>query len=151
MKIPPISTMLHRAAVLAALLPAAAQAATLDGGSITIRQGEQAKFAIASGATPSDLRARCTLDEVGGSASLMFDGEHYIAMSDLAVGEAITLTRGERRDYALAGVVDAPAGGAYIAFNFTGAAAAMCFPGMACDGAGGSAASVTVTCRNGTD
>ncbi len=86
-------------------------------------------------------------DSRASSASLVFDGEHYIAMSDLAIGETVTLTRGETRQYRLSGVVDAPEGGAYIAFNFTGAAAAMCFPGMACDGAEGGAASVTVSCK----
>ncbi len=139
------------AAVLTAMLLAgAARAATLEGGSITIQRGEQARFAIAGSDVPTDLRADCTLSDVGGSASLIFDGEHYIAMSDLAVGETITLRRGEMREYHLAGVVDAATGG-YIAFNFTGAAAAMCFPGMACDGAGDGATSVTVTCRNAAD
>jgi len=131
----------------AVFLAATAQAATLEGGSFTIRSGEQAKFPIAGAGAPSDLHAQCTLSDVAGSASLVFDGEHYIAMSDLAVGETVTLTRGETREYRLSGVVDAPAGGAYIAFNFTGAAAAMCFPGMACDGAQDGAASVTVSCK----
>lgn len=138
------------AMLTAILLAGTARAATLEGGSITIKRGEQAKFAIVGSAVPSDLRADCTLSDIAGSASLMFDGEHYIAMSDLAVGETITLRRGETREYRLAGVADAAAGG-YIAFNFTGAAAAMCFPGMACDGAGDGATSVTVTCRDAAD
>lgn len=130
-----------------AFLATTAQAATIESGSFTIRSGEQAKFPIASSGAPSDLHAQCTLSDVAGSASLIFDGEHYIAMSDLAVGETVTLKRGETREYRLSGVVDAPNGGAYIAFNFTGAAAAMCFPGMDCGGAEDGASSVTVSCK----
>lgn len=135
-------------AMAAILFAATAGAATLEGGSVTIGAGEQAKFPIESSGPPSDLRAHCELSDVGGSASVVFDGERYIAMSDLAVGEVITLSRGETREYELAGVVDAAAGGGYIAFNFTSAAAAMCFPGMDCAGASDAATTVTITCRD---
>jgi len=126
----------------------AAAAATLEGGTIKIKSGEQAKFPIAASGPPSDLRAQCRLSDVGGSASLIFDGEHYVPMSDLAVGEVVTLSRGDNREFNVSGVVDAAQGGAYLAFNFTGAAASMCFPGMPCDGAEDGATTVTVTCRD---
>ncbi len=118
------------------------------GGTVTLHEGETASFAIKGvPGGPADLHAECRISDVSGSASLTFDGEHYVPLSDPAVGETINLTGGETRDYKLMGVIDAEEG-AYVAFFFTGAPAAMCFPGMNCNGAEGEAGSVTLSCRN---
>ncbi len=142
-----------RAALMLALAlvaggPASAAAvATLEGGTATIAEGETASFPIGGASNgPADLRARCEISDVSGTASLTFDGEHYVPLSDPAVGEVITLSRGDTRAYELVGVADGS--DAYVAFHFTGAPAAMCFPGMNCDGAEGAAGSVTVSCEN---
>lgn len=140
--------------LLAALLffaaPAHAAKATLEGGTVTLTEGESASFPISGGESgPADLSAQCAIGDVNGTASLTFDGEHYVPLSAPAVGDVLTLSGGDTRNYDLAGVVDASGGGeAYIAFHFTGAPAPMCFPGMPCDGAEGKSGSVTVTCRN---
>ncbi|MEQ8267600.1 MAG: hypothetical protein RH982_10420 [Parvibaculum sp.] len=136
------------AAVAAAASPALA-GATLEGGTVTIGEGETASFPIlGAGDGPADLNAQCSITDVSGTASITFDGEHYVPLSDPAIGEVITLSGGERRDYQLIGVADAQGGEAYVAFHFTGAPAPMCFPGMNCSGAEGASGSVTVTCAN---
>ncbi|MEQ8949953.1 hypothetical protein [Parvibaculum sp.] len=141
-------TLLAAALLFAA--PAHAAKAVLDGGTVTLAEGESASFPISGGDSgPADLSARCEIGDVNGTASLTFDGEHYVPLSAPAVGDVLTLSGGDTRSYDLVGVVDASGGGdAYIAFHFTGAPAPMCFPGMACDGAEGKSGSVTVTCRN---
>ncbi|MFN4353072.1 hypothetical protein [Parvibaculum sp.] len=135
-----------------ALAPAAAQAnAVLQGGKAKLAEGESAIFMITGAEKgPADLHAQCDIGDVGGTASITFDGENYVPLSDPSVGTVLTLSRGETRTYHLAGVVDASRGNdAYIAFHFAGAPAPMCFPGMDCGGTEDKAASVTVTCRNG--
>lgn len=132
------------------IAPAHAAKATLEGGTVTLAEGESASFPITGGANgPADLSAKCDIGDVNGTASLTFDGEHYVPLSAPAVGDVLTLSGGETRSYDLVGVVDASGGGdAYVAFRFTGAPAPMCFPGMPCNGAEGKSGSVTVTCRN---
>lgn len=147
------TTALSCVALGAALLfaaPAFAAKATLEDGTVTLSEGESAIFAISGGESgPADLAAQCEVGDVGGTASLTFDGEHYVPLSAPSVGDVLTLSGGENRSYDLVGVVDASGGGdAYVAFHFTGAPAPMCFPGMPCDGAEGKSGSVTVTCRN---
>ncbi|ABS62496.1 hypothetical protein Plav_0873 [Parvibaculum lavamentivorans DS-1] len=151
---PIISTCLRAAfcGLLIAALPvgsAFAAGALLEGGTVTLTEGETASFPI-SGASngPANLHAQCEIGDVNGTASLTFDGEHYVPLSEPAVGEVITLSGGDTRAYELTGVVDAPNGDAYIAFFFGGAPAAMCFPGMNCDGAEAATGSVTISCRN---
>ncbi len=135
-------------AVLAAA-PALAASAKLEGGTVTLKEGESAEFPISGGGNgPANLDAQCELGDVSGSASITFDGEYYVPLSEPAVGDVITLSRGDTRSYHLAGVVDSKGQDAYVAFRFGGAAAAMCFPGMDCSGAEGKSGSVTVTCRN---
>jgi hypothetical protein len=154
----PFSVFTRAFAVAAASIAAlslaavAAQAnAVLQGGTAKLAEGESVVFMITGGESgPADLNAQCEIGDVGGMASITFDGENYVPLSDPSVGTVLTLSRGETRSYNLSGVVDASRGAdAYIAFRFTGAPAPMCFPGMDCSGAEGKAASVTVTCRNG--
>lgn len=156
----PYSVFSQRGCILAAaivFLPLAAMpakaAAVLQGGTVTLSEGESATFPITGGKQgPDNLQAQCEIGDVGGTASITFDGENYVPLSDPSVGTVLTLSRGETRSYSLTGVVDASRGGdAYIAFHFTGAPAPMCFPGMDCAGAEGKSGSVTVTCRNGAD
>lgn len=144
-----ISALAALAALAIGAAPALAAVATLEGGTVTLSEGETASFPI-SGANdgPSDLNAKCSISDVSGTASLTFDGEHYVPLSDPAIGEVITLSGGETRDYRLVGVADAQGSDAYIAFHFTGAPAPMCFPGMDCSGAEGKSGGVTVSCEN---
>jgi hypothetical protein len=136
-------------AVLVAGPAAAGAPAKLQGGTKLIKQGEAADFAITSSATESsDFQASCDV-ETGGRASLTFDGEHYIPLSEPAVGDIITLAPGETRHFDLSGTVEANKGDAYIAFAFTGVPQAMCFPGEQCGGAAGGAPNVRVTCSGG--
>lgn len=144
------------AALAMALLfaaPAHAATAALEGGTMTLGEGESASFPISGGENgPANLSAHCEIGDVNGTASLTFDGEHYVPLSAPAVGDVLTLSGGETLSYDLVGVVDASGGGdAYVAFHFTGAPAPMCFPGMPCNGAEGKSGNVTVTCRNAGD
>ncbi|HEX7777455.1 MAG TPA: hypothetical protein VF449_13100 [Parvibaculum sp.] len=126
---------------------AAAATAKLQGGTRLIKQGEAADFAITSSATESsDFQASCDV-ETGGRASLTFDGEHYVPLSEPAVGDVVTLAPGEKRHFDLSGTIEANKGDAYIAFAFSGVPQAMCFPGEQCSGAAGGAANVKVTCN----
>lgn len=135
-------------------LPLAATPATanarLEEGTTRLSTGESAFFPITGGEKgPANLSAQCEIGDVGGTANITFDGEHYVPLSDPPVGTVITLSHGDTRSYDLSGIVNASSGGdAYIAFHFTGAPAPMCFPGMDCGGAEGASSSVTVTCRN---
>lgn len=137
------------AALVAGLAGAAQAAATIQGGTMTIQSGESAEFPISGGKSgPENLNAQCEISDVSGSASVTFDGEYYVPLSEPAVGDVITLSRGDTREYNLVGVVDSQGQDAYVAFRFGGAAAAMCFPGMDCSGAEAGAGSVTVSCQN---
>lgn len=146
--------VLMRAGLAVAVFAAAATSAhaataTLEGGTVTLKNGESAEFPISGGDNgPANLSAQCEISDVNGSASLTFDGEYYVPLSEPAVGDVITLSSGDTRSYQLVGVVDSKGQDAYVAFRFGGAAAAMCFPGMDCNGAEGSAGSVTVSCQN---
>lgn len=125
-----------------------AEAARLAGGEHVLKVGETAEFKIASSAASStELHAWCEVT-AGGSATLMFDGDHYIPLSEPTVGDVISLSGGETRRYDLEGTVEANKGDAYIAFAFTGSPTAMCFPGMKCDGAAAGAQEVKVVCNN---
>lgn len=120
----------------------------LTAGEHVIHVGETAQFDIGSAqSTSSDLSAWCEVS-AGGRATLTFDGEHYIPLSEPNVGDNITLSPGEVRRYDLTGTVEANKGDAYIAFYFSDVPAAMCFPGMQCDGASAGAVEVKVACGN---
>lgn len=136
------------AAFIATPRLASAEPAKLAGGEHILKVGETAEFKIASSPSAStELHAWCEV-AAGGGASLTFDGDHYIPLSDPTVGDTITLSSGEKRRYDLEGTVEANKGDAYIAFAFTGAPAAMCFPGMKCDGAAAGAQEVKIVCQN---
>tara|TARA_R110002124_G_scaffold69525_3_gene186941 strand:- start:2611 stop:3060 length:450 start_codon:yes stop_codon:yes gene_type:complete len=131
-------------------LPVAAQAASasLEAGEHLIQLGEAAEFAVHSASdTSTDLQAWCEVT-ASGRASLTFDGEHYIPLSEPAVGDIISLEPGETRRFDLTGSVEANKGNAYIAFAFSDVPTAMCFPGQKCDGATAGAQNVKVSCGN---
>jgi hypothetical protein len=133
---------------LVALPVLAAEPARIQGGEHILKVGEAAEFKITSNPKVSEeLHAWCEVT-AGGSASLMFDGDHYIPLSEPTVGDKVTLGAGETRRYELVGTVEANRGDAYIAFVFTDVPAAMCFPGMKCDGAAAGAQEVKVVCDN---
>lgn len=126
----------------------ASDAATLKAGEHVVQMGEAAMFDInSSSAVSSDLQAWCEVSTPG-RASLMFDAEHYIPLSEPSVGDVLSLSTGETRRFELHGTVEANRGDAYIAFAFTGVPTAMCFPGMQCDGATAGASAVKVVCDN---
>lgn len=122
--------------------------ASLAAGEHVLHVGETAEFAIKSSTSQSsDLHAWCELS-AGGPATVTFDGDHYVPLSEPAVGDNVTLAAGQPRRIELQGTIEANEGDAYIAFAFTGVPAAMCFPGMKCDGAVGGASDVKVRCGN---
>ncbi|MDO8289757.1 MAG: hypothetical protein Q7T44_11110 [Parvibaculum sp.] len=122
--------------------------ATLAAGEQVIKVGETAQFAITSSAdTSEDLNAWCEVT-TSGRASLTFDGDHYIPLSEPSVGDVVSFAPNETRRYELVGSVEANRGDAYVAFAFTGVPSAMCFPGQQCDGAAAGAQDVKVVCAN---
>lgn len=125
--------------------------ARLQGGAQSISLNETARFAIASSTMRStELHASCDLQSAGGSASLIFDGEHYVPLSEPDVGANIAIDSKSPRHFDLTGTIQANKGDAYIAFYFASAPLAMCFPGMSCDDNEKTAAKITVTCRDAT-
>ena len=125
-----------------------ALAASLTAGEHVIHVGETAEFPIKSSAdASSDLHAWCEVT-TGGRASITFDGDHYVAMSEPAVGDVMSFAPNETRRFDLEGSVEANRGDAYIAFVFTGVPSAMCFPGQQCGGTTAGAAEVKVKCAN---
>lgn len=137
------------AGLVLAVAPAfSAEPARLQAGEHILKKGETAEFRIASSPSVStELHAWCEV-AAGGSASVTFDGDHYIPLSEPTVGDIVTLAAGETRRYDLEGTVEANRGDAYVAFVFTDVPAAICFPGMQCDGAAAGAQEVKVSCGN---
>ena len=126
----------------------ASEKAVLESGVHVIGVGQTAEFAIKSLTEQStELHAWCEVS-AGGRATLTFDGDHYVPLSEPAVGDTITLNPNEKRRIDLQGTVEANDNNAYIAFIFSGVPSAMCFPGMQCDGATGGARDVRVECGN---
>ena len=126
----------------------AADKAVLESGVHVIGVGQSAEFAIKSSTEQStELHAWCDVS-AGGRATLTFDGDHYVPLSEPAVGDTITLNPNEKRRIDLQGTVEANDNNAYVAFIFSGVPTAMCFPGMQCDGATGGAHDVRVECGN---
>lgn len=135
-------------ALLVSPMAAHAASASLEAGEHLIQLGETAQFAVHSAQdTSTDLHAWCEVT-ASGRASLTFDGEHYISLSDPAVGDIISLSPGETRRFDLTGSVEANKGNAYIAFAFTDVPTAMCFPGQKCEGTSAAAQNVKVACGN---
>ncbi len=133
---------------VAGISAAHAATARIEEGDRTISKGELAEFKVsAPRETSSELSAWCEVS-AGGAAKLTFDGEHYIPLSEPAVGDAVTLKPGETKRFELVGTVEKNKGDAYIGFVFTDIPQAMCFPGMECGGATGGAQSVKVSCGN---
>jgi hypothetical protein len=134
--------------LFAAATALAAGSAKLESGEHVIHKGETAEFKIVSAAdTSTEFHGWCEVS-AGGSASLTFDGDHYIPLSEPTVGDIVTLSAGETRRYEMSGTVEANKGDAYIAFAFTDVPAAMCFPGMQCNGTATGAQEVKVACGN---
>ena len=138
------------AVTLLAVSPAHAANAVLDGGTKTIKAGEQAVFTVKGAAdAPTDLAAECTIRDVTGRAVITFDAEGYVPLSAPAVGDRLTLARGDTKDYSLSGAIRPTAKGeSYIAFSMIDQPASLCFPGMDCGGTDKAANKVTVECRN---
>ncbi|MGV8996358.1 MAG: hypothetical protein ACOH12_05380 [Parvibaculaceae bacterium] len=143
-----VAAMALTGLLLCATGASAADKARLKDGEQIIHVGETAEFPIqSSAAASSEFSAWCEVT-TGGRASITFDGDHYVPMSDPSVGDVISFAPNETRRYELTGSVEANRGDAYIAFVFTGVPSAMCFPGQQCDGATAGAADVKVRCGN---
>ncbi|HUD52601.1 hypothetical protein [Parvibaculum sp.] len=145
-----LSAFLTAGLLLALTGVSAAEAATakIEEGEKVISKGESAEFKVtAPRDTSSELAAWCEVS-AGGVAKLIFDGEHYVPLSEPTVGDATTLQPGESKRYELNGTVEKNKGDAYIAFVFTDIPQAMCFPGMQCGNAAGGAQTVKVVCGN---
>jgi hypothetical protein len=126
----------------------AGERAMLKAGEQTIALGRTAEFPIASSsAQSSELSAWCELSAAG-RATLTFDGDRYVPLSEPAVGDVVTLSPNEKRRIELHGTVEANEGDAYVAFIFSDVPAALCFPGMQCDGVSTGARDVRVLCGN---
>ena len=115
-----------------------------------LAMGETAHFAVTSSTRESsDFKARCELTGSGGLVSVTFDAEHYIPLSEPAVGDVITLQAGEVRRYDMVGTFQANSGDAFFAFTFSTTPQAFCFPGMDCGAAAVGGKSVRVSCNGG--
>lgn len=127
--------------------------AVLEGGAKTIESGERAVFDIKGAASvPTDLAAQCTIRDVTGRAAITFDAEGYVPLSAPAVGDRLSLARGETKEYSLNGAIrPAEKGESYIAFSMIDQPASFCFPGMECGGKDEVANKATVECRNAGD
>jgi len=126
----------------------ASERALLEGGAHVIGVGQTAEFEIKSSTEQStELHAWCEVSAAG-RATLTFDGDHYVPLSEPAVGDTITLNPNEKRRIDLQGTIEANDNNAYVAFIFSGVPTAMCFPGMQCGGASGGAHDVRVECGN---
>ena len=146
-RLPAVIACLMFAPCLATAVTAAPKA-TIKAATVTLSQGQTARFDISSSATESsDLQAFCSLKGSGGHVTIAVEGENYIPLSEPAVGDMLTLAPHEKRDYRLTGTVEANPGTAHLSFRFAGSPAAFCFPGMDCSGAAAGGKSVTVSCR----
>ena len=83
----------------------ASEAAVLNTGDHTIGVGQIAEFPIISSkGQSSELHAWCEVS-AGGRATLTFDGDHYVPLSEPAVGDTLTLSPNETRRIELQGTV----------------------------------------------
>lgn len=112
--------------------PAFAVDAGFAGGEQDITLHERASFPVQtnSGQT-SEFTAWCEITSLGGSATVMFDGEGYVPLSDPNVGDMIMLQGGASRRFELTGTFEAREEGE-IAFYFSNIPAGFCFPGQQC-------------------
>ena len=154
----PAATLMAAAAVVTMALCVAAPGAhaanaVLDGGKKTIKSGDRAVFEIKGAAgSPTDLAAQCTISDVTGRAVITFDGEGYVPLSEPAIGDRLTLNRGDEKTYSLHGAIQpSDKGESYVAFSMIDQPASLCFPGMECGGKDQVASKVTVSCKDGAD
>lgn len=102
------------------------------GGDQEIGLHERASFPVqTSTSQTSEFTAWCEVSSLGGSATVMFDGEGYVPLSDPNVGDMIMLNGGETRRFELAGTFEA-GGEGEVAFYFANIPAGFCFPGQQC-------------------
>ncbi len=124
----------------------AADTATMTGGSHTIALGERATFSIQTRADQStEFSGWCELTSAG-SASVVFDGRHYIPLSEPAVGDVINFNGPGVRRFEMAGTFEASLGEANISFYFANVPVAFCFGGGDCATVSESAGSVVAEC-----
>jgi len=115
--------------------------AVMPGASFTIAVGERATFPVQTHSELStEFSGWCELKSAG-SASVVFDGRHYIPLSHVINFNG----PGERR-FEMTGTFEASSGAASISFFFSGVPVAFCFGGGDCASVGEGSGSVAVSC-----
>lgn len=106
--------------------------AVFTGGEKEITLHERASFPVQTNTgQTSEFSAWCEITSLGGSATVMFDGDGYVPLSDPNVGDMVMLQGGATRRFELTGTFEAGAEGE-IAFYFANIPAGFCFPGQQC-------------------
>lgn len=106
--------------------------AGFTGGEHEISLHERASFPVQTNTDQtSEFSAWCEITSLGGSASVMFDGEGYVPLSNPNVGDMIMLKGGVTQRFELTGTFEAVEEGE-IAFYFSNVPAGFCFPGQQC-------------------
>lgn len=124
----------------------AADNAILSGGSKSIGVGDRATFPVQTRSDRStEFSASCDLESAG-SAIVLFDGRHYIPLSEPAVGDVISFNGAGTRRFDLTGTFEANSGDAEISFFFANVPVAFCFGGGDCASVEEASPSVSVTC-----
>ncbi|PCJ69224.1 MAG: hypothetical protein COA62_11370 [Rhodobiaceae bacterium] len=133
--------------LIASVVPAsAANNATMAGGRQTIALGDRATFPVQTSKQQStDFSGWCELTAAG-SASVVFDGRHYIPLSEPAVGDVINFNGPGVRRFEMSGTFEASSGNASISFYFANVPVAFCFGGGDCATVGEGSGSVIVEC-----
>ena len=133
--------------LVASVVPVlAASNATMAGGRQTIALGERATFPIqVSKEQSTEFSGWCELTSAG-SASVVFDGRHYIPLSEPAVGDVINFNGPSVRRFEMSGTFEASSGDASISFFFANVPVAFCFGGGDCATVGESSGSIVAEC-----
>ncbi|MBV1885584.1 MAG: hypothetical protein KUG61_00780 [Parvibaculaceae bacterium] len=106
--------------------------AVFKGGEQDISLHERASFPVQTNSTQtSEFTAWCEVTSLGGSATVMFDGDGYVPLSDPNVGDMIMLQGGVTQRLELTGTFEANQQGE-IAFYFSNIPAGFCFTGQNC-------------------
>lgn len=132
--------------LVSATLGFAATVATMQTDTQTISIGERASFPVKSSASgSSEFSGWCEL-KTGGAASVVFDGRHYIPLSEPAVGDVINFNGPGERRFEMTGTFEANDGASEISFFFSNVPVAFCFGGGDCATVSEASAAVTVSC-----
>lgn len=123
-----------------------AENARLSGGSQSISLGDRASFPVMTRPDRStEFTGWCEL-VAHGAASIVFDGRHYIPLSEPAVGDMINFNAGQTRRFEMTGTFEANDGAADLSFYYANVPSSFCFAGADCSTVSEGSESVTVSC-----